>query len=86
MAVLPDCFRCLEEMLDLRKVGVRIAFVNQRVQVFSHLPDTFLAAIQAAVLGFLFDNKIECLAGMILAIELRHGGVCVGFVIAKFFF
>ena len=86
MAVFADCFRCLEEMLDLRKVGVRIAFVNQRIQVFSHLPDTFLATIQAAVLGFLLDDKIECLAGMILAIELGDGGVCVGFVVAKFLF
>jgi len=56
-------------MLDLRKVGVRIAFVNQRVQVFSHLPDTFLAAIQAAIFRFLVDDKIECLACMILAID-----------------
>src|SRR5260221_1659844 len=84
VAVFPDCFRCLEEMLDLRKVGVRIAFVNQRIQVFSHLPDTFRPAIQTAIFRFLVDDKIECLAGMILAIELRDGGVCVGFVIAEF--
>src|SRR4029077_13562076 len=70
MAVLPDCFRGLKEMLDLSQGGRRNDFVNQSIQILSHLPDAFLAAIQAAIFRFLVDDKIECLAGMILAIEL----------------
>jgi hypothetical protein len=53
MTILPCCFGGLKKMFDLSEVRVRIAVVNQGVEVLRGFPDALLAAREAEVLLFL---------------------------------
>ena len=46
MTIAADRFRCLQQMLNLRKVGIRIAFIYQGIQVLRRLPDALFALLQ----------------------------------------
>ncbi len=73
-------------MLDLSQVGIRVAVIHQRVEIVRHVPDALFAASEAGILVLLARNEIECLVGMVLAIELRNRGIGILLVIAEFFF
>jgi hypothetical protein len=70
-------------MLNLGEVGIRIAVVDQGVEIVGHFPDALFAAVQGAILSLLFDDKIECLVSVILAVELGYGGIGVGLIVAE---
>src|SRR5215475_12424918 len=73
-------------MLDLRNVGIRVAVVDQRIQILRHFPDALLAALQAAIFGLLLDDEIESLLGVVQAIKLGDRGIRISLVITELFF
>src|SRR5215467_5723222 len=85
MAVLADCFGGLQQMLDLRQVGVGIALVHQRVQILGHFPNALFPARQAAILRLFLQHEIIGLLGVVFAIELGDAGIGVGFVVTELF-
>src|SRR5882762_596654 len=70
-------------MLDLREVSIRIAVIDQSVQVFRRFPNALLAAHQAEVLLLFAQHKADCLLLVIRAVELRHTRVCLGVILAE---
>src|SRR5262245_25223286 len=85
MAVLADGFGGLQQMLDLRQVGVGIAFVHQRVQILGHFPDALFPARQAAILRLFLQHEIIGLLGVVFAIELGDAGIGIGLVVTELF-
>src|SRR5579859_954231 len=73
-------------MLDLAQVGVRIAFIHQSIQVLGHLPDALLSSLQAAVLRFFLQHKIQSLVRVVLPVELRDRWVRVGTIVPELLF
>jgi hypothetical protein len=62
-------------VLDLGKVGIRVAVVNESVQVIGGVPDAFLSAFEFAELPFLLQDKSHGLVGVVQPIELGDRGV-----------
>jgi len=59
MAILPNCFGRLQQVLDLREVGVRIAFINERVQINRSLLDGAPPSRQRTVLLLFSEDEID---------------------------
>src|SRR6266849_2814315 len=70
--VAPDGLRGLQQMLDLRELGVWIALVYQGVEKLHGLPDVHLGAVPGEELFFLVQNEIARLVSVILAVELAN--------------
>ena len=83
MAVLADLLGRLEQMFELRKVRVRIAVIDQRVEKFQCLPHSHLAALTGKKLAPLFLDEIERLVAVIETIKLAHARSGGTFVIAE---
>ena len=73
----------LQQVFELRKVCVRIAVIDQRVEEFERFPHSHLAAIQGQELAALLLDEIEGLMAMIEAIKLADAGTRGFFVIAE---
>src|SRR5262245_46557388 len=86
MTIFANRLRRLEQMFNLREVGIRIALVNQRVEILGHLPDRLFAALQAAIFHLLLQHKVQRLVGVILAVELGDRGIGISVVVAELFF
>src|SRR6266567_1139604 len=74
MTVLANGLGGLQVVFDLRKVGVGIAFVDQRVEVLEGLPDAHLAAIFREILPLFLVDKIDGLMSVIQQIEFANNG------------
>jgi len=85
MAIAPDLFGGLEEMIELGKVRVGIAIVHQRIQIFQRFPDAHLASIQSEELLSLGLNEVVGLVLMIQPVKLPDGWARIDFVVPKFF-
>jgi len=59
MAVAADGLGGLQDMLDLRKIGIGIAVIHQGVEVVESLPDSHLAAPSAGVLLLLRQHEFR---------------------------
>src|SRR5580704_4127068 len=86
VTILANCFGGLKEMFDLREIGIGVAVVHKGVQILGHFPNAFFVAIQATVFRFLAQDKIKRLAGVVLTVKLRYGGIGVGLIVAEFLF
>src|SRR6267143_6247033 len=85
MAIVPDLLCCLEQVLKLREVGIRIAVVNERVEEFHRFPNAHAAAGEGEEI-FLFGlNEVVGLMAMIEPVELADGWSGVGLVIPELF-
>jgi hypothetical protein len=84
MTIFADCFGGLQKMLDLGQVSVRIAVVDQLIQVFRCLPNVFFAAGESELLLPFAEDVVESLPLMIGSVKLRDTWVGVGVVLAKF--
>ena len=85
MPIAADRLRGLEQVFHLRQVGVRIAVVDQRIQILTGLPDGLLAARQAEVFLLLAQDVRDGLLLVVDPIELRHPGIRLLVVLAKLF-
>ena len=75
----------LEEMLELRKIGVGIGIVHELVQVFHGFPDAHGHAVEAEIFAALGDGEIVRLVRVVEPVKLAHRGPRFGFVDAEFF-
>src|SRR5450432_4814844 len=73
-------------MLDLREVGVRVAVIDQRVEIFRRFPNAFLAPRQAEVLLLFTEHVVNRLLLVIQSVKFRHAGVGVRVILAEFGF
>src|SRR5262245_5339526 len=85
MAIASDLFGGLEEMVELRKVGIGIAVVDKRIQVFKRLPHAHLTSIQGEEFFSLRLNEVVALMMMIQPVKLPDGWARIGFVVPKLF-
>ena len=69
MPILANRLGCLEQMFDLREIRIRIAIVNQGVEVIGCGPNALLTAVEFAVLGFLSYHELECLEFVVLPVN-----------------
>ena len=83
LAVGPEMLGRLEEVFQLRKIGVGIGVVDQLVEVFGGLPDPHLAAVEAKVFRTLGEGEFVGLVGVVQPVELPNGRPGVGFVVAE---
>ena len=74
----------LEQVFELREVGVRIGVVDKLVKVFGSLPDPHPPAVETEELLALRQGKFVGLKRVVQPVELAHGRPRVGLVIAKF--
>src|SRR5258707_2535563 len=70
MTITSDCFRCLQQMLDLGQIRVGVTVVNERIQKLRRFPNRLRSLLQAEVLPLLGENKIHCLPFVIEPVEL----------------
>src|SRR5688500_18353345 len=73
----------LQQMFELRQIGVRVAVVHQVVQIFRRFPDRHLPAVELVEIRLLRADEIIGLISMIQAIEFAHTRAGVGGVIAE---
>jgi len=85
VAIATDGFGCLEQVLDLGEVGVRVAVVDQGVEKLGGFPDGFLALLEREVLFLFAEDVVDGLVLVILAVELGYSGRGLGVVYAEFF-
>jgi hypothetical protein len=72
-------------MLDLGKIGIRIARIHQRIEVLGGLPDASLPPLQRKVLGAFSHHEIQRLVSVILAVKLSDAWIGVLGVVAELF-
>src|SRR6267154_634673 len=73
-------------MLNLGKVGIRIAIVHQGVEEFGGFPDRLLPLPQAEVLLFLCQHIVDRHVLVVQAVELGDAGSHGCVVLAKLLF
>ena len=76
----------LEQMFDLRQVGVRVAVVDQRVEKLRRLPDGLLALAEAEVLLLFAEHVVDGHVLVVEPVELGHTWRRGGVIDAKLFF
>ena len=83
MAIVPDLFGGLEQMLELGKIGIRVTVVHKGIKKFHRLPDAHLAARKGEEVLLLGLDEIVGLVEMIEAIKFANGGARIGFIISE---
>ena len=73
----------LQQVLQLRHVGVRIGVVDQLVEVLGRLPHAHRHPVQTEVFLPLGLAELVGLVGVVQPVELPHRGPGVGLVIAE---
>ena len=73
-------------MLNLREVRIRIAVVDQGIQVIQGRPDAHFAALQGQKLGLLGPHKIKRLMSMVLAVKFGYRRIRVRLIVSEFLF
>ncbi len=86
MPVAADGLGGLQQMLDLRKVGIGIAVVHQRVQILHGFPDTHAALVEREIFAFFLPDEIAGLMGMVQAVELADHRRSLGCVLPELCF
>src|SRR5262249_26955421 len=71
MAVAANRLGGLQQVLELGKVGIGVAVINESIEIFGGLPDALLPARQGEILLFLFQHIVDSLILMIEPVELR---------------
>jgi hypothetical protein len=82
VSIFADRFGGLQEMFYLREIGIRIAVVDKRVEVFGGLPNAFLAARESEVLLLFAQDVIKGLPLVIDTVELGYRRIRVGIILA----
>jgi hypothetical protein len=83
MSLGPDGLGALHQVLDLREIGVRVAVVDQRIQVLHRLPDAHLPPRLQQVLALLPQDESQRLVSVVEPIELFDAGPDVRAVVAE---
>ena len=83
LAVLAEVLGGLEQVLQLRHVGVGVAVVDQLIQIFGRLPDAHLHPVQAEILLPLGHAELVGLEGVVEAVELADRRAGVGLIIPE---
>src|ERR1700722_8612189 len=86
MSVFTNRLGGLQEMFDLRQVGIGVAVVHQRIQKLRSLPDALLTSIQSEVLLLLRHHIIKCLILVVEPIELSNSRIGLRVVLPKLLF
>ncbi len=86
LAVLAELLGGLEQVLQLGHVGVRVAVVDQLVQVLGGLPDPHLHPVETQEFALLGLDEFMGLIEVIQPVKLAHGGPGIGLVVAEFGF
>jgi hypothetical protein len=82
VSIFADRFGGLQKMFYLREIGIRIAVVDKRVEVFGGLPNAFLAARESEVLLLFAQDVIKGLPLVIDTVELGYRRIRVGIILA----
>ena len=85
MPVITDLLRGLQQVRQLRQVGVRVAVVDQRVEKFCRLPHPHLALAETEVLVPFLADKVERLFPVVESVKLAHRRAGLRLVVAKLF-
>ena len=85
LAVFAKLLGGLEQMLELRHVRVRIAVIDELVQILSRFPDAHFHPVQPEKFLSLGESKIVRLVEVVEPVELAHRRACIHLVVAKLF-
>ena len=75
----------LQEVFELRKLGVRIAVIHQGVEKLDGLPDPHALVVKTEIFIFLRPDESKGLAGVVEPVELLDRRTRLGTVIAEEF-
>ena len=83
MPILADGLGGLQQVLELRQLGVGIAVIHQGVQQLDGFPDPHALVVELQILFLLRLDELQGLVGVIEPIELFHSGASLGPIVAK---
>ena len=86
MTIPPDLLRRLQEVIELREIGVRIAVIDKGVQKLERFPDPHVLAVEPQEILPLLLHEGVSLMFVVEPVKLPHARARGVFVIAKLFF
>src|SRR5579862_4132878 len=88
MAISPQRFCRLEQMVSLRQVQIRIALIDEGIEKIDSFPNAHFFLAQRKVLPFLLQHKIHSLMRVVEAVKLFHmlWSTIIIYAIVSFFF
>src|SRR5437588_11994593 len=83
MTVPPNSLRCLQQMLNLGEVCVRVTIIDERIQIVGRFPNAFLSPVELQIFSSLAEHEIHRLLSMVLPIKLGNTGIRISGVVTK---
>lgn len=85
MAIVSDLFGGLQEVFQLGEIGIRIAIIDELVEIFHGFPDAHGSPIETEVFAFFLLDEFKSLEAMVEPVEFTDGRAGIRFVIAELF-